>query len=201
MSFLPEALAILLLTHVIGDYALQTDSIYKLKTSGGLFGLAVHVGIHVLITGLLLQFGFVRNWFLLLLLFILHFLVDLIKLQINTRFQFAAYIADQLIHVVCIFLLFWLFPSTETLLPQNWILPFLLYSIIPFVTMTLWVWYSEKQRSLKPDDETVLYQGFFGSMKQVSQITAIPLIVGVALWFQFQGVSLVELVIERYNLF
>ena len=87
MSYIPEALAILLLTHVIGDYALQTDSIYKLKTSGGILGLALHVLIHVLITGLLLQLGFVRNWFLLLLLFVLHFTVDLIKLNVNTRFQ------------------------------------------------------------------------------------------------------------------
>ena len=201
MSFFPEALAILLLTHVIGDYALQTDSIYKLKTSGGLFGLAVHVAIHVLITGLLLQLGFVQNWFLLLLLFVLHFLVDLIKLNFNTRYQFLAYVADQVVHIVCILILFWLFPTTKTLLPQDWLIPFLIYSLIPFATMTIWVWYSEKQRKLRPDDETILYQGLLGSMKQVSQITAIPLIVGVALWFQFQGVPLLELVLDRYNLF
>ncbi len=200
MYYFPETLAILLLTHVIGDYALQTDSIYKLKTSGGILGLAIHVTIHVLITGLLLQLGFVQNWLLLLLLFILHFTVDLAKLQINTRFNFLAYLADQIIHVGCILILFWLFPQTKTLLPTDWILPFLAYSLIPFITMTIWVWYSEKQRALRPDDESILYEGFFGSMKQVSQITAIPLVVGVALWFQFQGKALLELVLDRYGL-
>lgn len=200
MIYFPEALAVLLLTHVIGDYALQTDSIYKLKISGGILGLAVHVAIHVLITGLLLQLGFVHNWFLLLLLFVLHFTVDLVKLQIQTHYQFVAYLLDQVVHIGCIIFLFWLFPQTKTLLPEDWLLPFLAYSLIPFITMTLWVWYSEKQRNMRPDDEDVLYQGFFGSMKQISQITAIPLVVGVALWFQFQGISLLELVLNRYGL-
>ncbi|MFK7800862.1 MAG: DUF3307 domain-containing protein [Anaerolineae bacterium] len=199
MALLPEALALLLLTHVIGDYALQTDSIYKLKTSGGFLGLAVHVAIHILITGMLLQLGFLRNWLLLLLLFLLHFTVDLAKLQVNTRFQFLAYLVDQLVHMGCIFLLFWLFPQTQTSLPEEWLVPFLAYSMVPFLTMTIWVWYSEKQRRLRPDDEEILLKGFFGNMKLFSQVSALPLIFGVIAWIRFEGVPLVELVVNSFS--
>lgn len=199
MALLPEALALLLLTHVIGDYALQTDSIYKLKTSGGFFGLAIHVAIHILITGMLLQLGFLRNWLLLLLLFFLHFTVDLAKLQVNTRFQFLAYLVDQIVHIGCILLLFWLFPQTETSVPDQWLIPFLAYSMVPFIAMTIWVWYSEKQRRLRPDDEAILLQGFFGSMKLFSQISALPLIFGVIAWIRFQGITLAELVVNSFG--
>ncbi|MFT5196751.1 MAG: hypothetical protein ACI85U_003788 [Candidatus Promineifilaceae bacterium] len=199
MVFLPEALAFLLLTHVIGDYALQTDSVYKLKISGGLLGLAVHVFIHILITGMLLQFGFLRNWLLLVLLFLLHFTVDLAKLQVNTRFHFLAYLIDQFMHIVCILFLFWLFPQSKTLIPNQWLPLFLAYSLIPFVSMTAWVWHSEQQSRLRPNDKLILQQGFLGRMKNVSQITAIPLLLGVIAWVRFEGIPLVILVIERFN--
>ncbi|MEM9776949.1 MAG: DUF3307 domain-containing protein [Chloroflexota bacterium] len=201
MVNLPEALALLLLTHVIGDYALQTDSIYKLKTTGGIIGLAIHVAIHIIITGMLLQLGFLRNWLLLLLLFLLHFTVDLAKLQMNTRFQFVAYLLDQVFHIFCILFLFWLFPQTETLVPSEYLFYLLMYSLVPFVTMTMWVWYSEKQRLLRPDDEAILTKGFFGRMKRVSQISALPLIIAVALWLQFDGITLLEMVITTIETF
>lgn len=196
-----EVLALLLLTHVIGDYALQTDSIYKLKTTGGFIGLAVHVAIHIVITGFLLQFGFLRNWLLLLLLFVLHFAVDLAKLQMNTRYQFAAYLLDQVFHVFCLLFLFWLFPQTETRVPNEYIFYLLLYSLVPFLTMTMWVWYSEKQRVLRPDDEAILTKGFLGGMKKVSQLSALPLLIAVALWLEFRGVSVFEMVMSTIEIF
>ncbi|MEM8858022.1 MAG: DUF3307 domain-containing protein [Chloroflexota bacterium] len=199
MVYLPEALALLLLTHVIGDYALQTDSIYKLKTTGGILGLAIHVAIHIVITGMLLQLGFVRNWLLLSMLFLLHFTVDLAKLHVNTRYQFVAYVIDQIFHLGCILLLFWLFPQTQTLVPNELLVPFLIYSLVPFLTMTIWVWYSEKQRVLRPDDEAILTRGFLGRMKWVSQVTALPLLIGAAAWIKFGGISLWEMVLTTFN--
>ena len=199
MALLPEALAFLLLTHVIGDYALQFDPVYKLKMSGTLWGLAIHVAIHIIVAEMLLLTGGIRNWLLLALLFSLHFTIDLLKLQLDTRFQFLAYIGDQILHLGCLLLLFWLFPQTETFIPNELLTPLLLYSLVPFLTMTIWVWYSERQRRLRPDDEAILQKGFFGSMKRFSQYSAMPLLLGVIAWIPVQGVPLLELVMNNLN--
>ncbi|MEZ4729572.1 MAG: DUF3307 domain-containing protein [Caldilineaceae bacterium] len=71
--------AALFLSHLVGDFPLQTNQIYRLKNESWV-GVALHAAIHVILAALLVKQPLVV-WPMLTTLGILHFLIDLIKLR------------------------------------------------------------------------------------------------------------------------
>ncbi|MCI0398497.1 MAG: DUF3307 domain-containing protein, partial [Chloroflexi bacterium] len=72
-----DTLATLLLAHLIADFPLQTNRIYALKIRSNA-GIALHVGIHLAVTILLLK-NALADWLLLLILAVSHFTLDWLK--------------------------------------------------------------------------------------------------------------------------
>ncbi|MEM7798852.1 MAG: DUF3307 domain-containing protein [Chloroflexota bacterium] len=176
-----ELIATLLIGHVLGDFALQTDRIYQLKIRGGV-GLFLHVILHVIVTGILLRTGYIENWFLLTILFIVHYIIDWTKLQVKTDRNLPGFVLDQLAHVGSLFLLVWLFPSTSIDIPREWLLPILIYGIIPCITMMIWVWSNDMAGTSR---DTMQTRTMRRTMKTVSQLTSLPLVIGLAVWVYY----------------
>lgn len=128
----------LLLAHLIGDFPLQTNKVFQLKSQGSL-GLALHVAIHLIVTALLIrhpwQYGGVFA-----ILGIAHFITDWVKLKYPGQNQTAGFVWDQLIHYITILLVGYWQPDLPTILP-NWVMvPALITAFIPAIMTFLWVW-------------------------------------------------------------
>lgn len=186
---LSELLITLLIGHVLGDFALQTDRVYQLKIRGGL-GLAIHVALHVLVTGILLQARYLNNWLLLLLLFVIHYAIDWTKLQFHSQRNLPGFILDQVAHVSSLIFLVWLFPQTSSDIPSEWLYPVLVYGLIPILTMMLWVWSNDMVGTRMDTRGT---QRMRSSMKTISQLSSLPLILGLCLWIYL---SLVPILLQ-----
>ncbi|WP_372756593.1 DUF3307 domain-containing protein [Mariniflexile sp.] len=100
----------LLLAHFIGDFFLQPKKWVKEKEQNKLKSnkLYLHVLIHVILTGILL-WDFTL-WGIILTIGITHFIIDAVKLIIqkkkNKRLLF---FIDQLVHIIIIFLCYYIF--------------------------------------------------------------------------------------------
>ncbi|WP_420643445.1 DUF3307 domain-containing protein [Candidatus Leptofilum sp.] len=134
----------LLLAHLLADFPLQTNLIFRLKVAGNM-GLALHVAIHVLMTGLLLQDP-AQHLDLLLILGVAHFLTDWIKVRFPGEPQWPGFILDQLAHLSAIVLLAIWWPDVTTVLPLWLLLPLILFVFLPAALMLLWVWANDAQQ-------------------------------------------------------
>lgn len=101
----------LLLAHAIADYPLQTTRVYQFKVRS-FAGIILHVLIFfftalalVILTGFSLNKGLLAFLFL---LFILHVAEDKLKICCLGKSNFFWYVMDQLIHIACIALLYFL---------------------------------------------------------------------------------------------
>ncbi|MFO8000388.1 MAG: DUF3307 domain-containing protein [Marinilabilia sp.] len=97
----------LLISHILGDFVLQPDKWVKEKQRNKHVSLYfyLHIGIHALVTWIVLQFSR-EAWPIILTLVISHFFIDLAKLHLegkmNARLLFGL---DQLAHLLIIGLL------------------------------------------------------------------------------------------------
>jgi hypothetical protein len=95
----------LFLAHLIGDYPLQSDWLVENKRN--LWGLSLHVGIHLAVTLLILGSASAEVWPKVLLLIFVHFLLDLAKSSLLSKWPKHVglqYVMDQVLHIVSIFL-------------------------------------------------------------------------------------------------
>jgi len=127
----------LLLAHLIADFPLQTDFVYRLKIKNSL-GIALHAAIHVVVTMLLLEGGW-RNWHLLLWLGLLHFLCDWAKVRYRGTNQAGMFLVDQSAHVLMLLGLAWCFAEIHPVLPTWLLFAVCLWAFIPALTMFRWV--------------------------------------------------------------
>ena len=101
-----EIIIKLLIVHFLGDFILQTDKFNKKKEKHKLrsYHLYIHCLIHGLITWLLLwQLDY---WYIGLLIFITHLLIDTGKLYLSTKKnQRWLFVIDQLLHILVILIL------------------------------------------------------------------------------------------------
>ena len=168
-----ELFATLVIAHMLGDFALQTDQIYKLKTQGGLLGLAVHVFIHLIAITLLIE----RTPELLIFLLnlgLVHYAVDWIKLQTKSDRNAIAFLLDQVAHFSHLVLLAWMFPEIQGIIPVPWVYGLAIYSILPGIAMCLWVWAFDQEGRVS---DSQLAAEWRISMKPISQAFGIPLVV------------------------
>lgn len=105
-------LLLLLLAHFLGDFVLQPNSWVKSKLEKGV--LSTGFLKHILTHGILLFLvGLVLNsfWIPLLIVFISHIIIDALKIlflkkQDDDQFRLHAFIIDQILHLLIIFLVY-----------------------------------------------------------------------------------------------
>lgn len=134
----------LLLAHLLADFPLQTNRIFRLKIAGNL-GLALHVLIHLLMASLLIQQP-AQHLDLLLVLGVAHFATDWVKLRFSKDPQWPGFVLDQLAHLSAIALLAWWQPGVTAVLPLWIMLPLIVLVLLPAVLMLLWVWANDAQQ-------------------------------------------------------
>lgn len=169
--------AALLLSHLVGDFPLQTNQVYRLKNKSWL-GIGLHAIIHVATAALLVREP-LRVWLLLALLGILHFLVDLIKLRIPTKHQSVGFVVDQIAHLLVLWLLAQVWDmNADARLPLTVMIPMILYGFFLAILVFLWVVANELSGSNWGDRRCV--QWARTHLLQVSQLAGIPLLFSLA---------------------
>ena len=91
-----ENIFILIISHFIGDYVLQSDFIAKTKCDN-IYHLLVHCFLYCI--PFLVVYGFGFN---IIVLFITHVVIDSLK----ARYKEINYVTDQILHFIIIFALF-----------------------------------------------------------------------------------------------
>ncbi len=124
-----NALATLLIGHLIADFPLQTNKIYAWKKAGWP-GLALHAFIHMGVTAALLihpwQYGGV-----LLTLGVLHMLTDWGKLHIKSRWETVGFLVDQAVHIGVLYFLSGLVRPGDVIFPPPVLFAILAYTTLP----------------------------------------------------------------------
>lgn len=135
--------AFLLLAHLIADFPLQTNRIFRLKLAGNR-GILLHVLIHLVVTALLMRQPW-QHWLLLGMLGVAHFATDWLKLRLQDPKgpQLVGFVFDQLAHVAVLGLLAAWRPEATAVLPTYLLLPAIYLAAIPAVMTMLWVWASD----------------------------------------------------------
>ena len=129
----------LFLAHLIGDYPLQSEWLIENKRS--IWGLSLHTAIHLAVTLFVLGSASVEAWPKVLVLVLIHFLVDLAKSFLVSRWPKHAalqYVADQFLHFLSIFFVArWIESDLQpSLMPANNIWP--IYAIGYLVVTYVW---------------------------------------------------------------
>jgi hypothetical protein len=134
--------ATLLLAHLLGDFPLQTNRIFRLKIQGPL-GLALHAGIHVLVTAVLIQ-QFWQYWPILISLGIIHYLIDWIKVKHTSKLQTPGFVLDQISHVTVLIIIALIAPDMVGVLPLWFLIPAIVLASIPAFLTLIYIWATDR---------------------------------------------------------
>ena len=123
-----------ILAHLIGDFVLQTDKIAALKASGPK-GVFIHVVIITLVQVIALSWFGLNGIIAAILCALLHFFIDYMKIYANryfSKFQFAYFIVDQMMHLGVIIGLTYAFAPNSSILSddQSYWIKFLISLIV-----------------------------------------------------------------------
>ena len=129
------ALAYLVLAHLVADFPLQTNWVYRLKVRSTA-GLALHAATHVVFTALIISDP-LNDWLMLALIGLVHFTIDRQKLHWRGS-ALGGFLLDQAIHITSLVLIATIFPVQSTI-PVEWLGPALAYATLPALLMALWV--------------------------------------------------------------
>jgi hypothetical protein len=132
-----EAFSNLLLAHLLSDFPLQTNRIFKMKMEGHK-GLLVHTAVHLVVTAVLIQ-QFWHYWPMFLFLGITHYLTDWVKVSIKTQRQTPGFLLDQLAHLIVLLLIAWWWPEITGVLPQWFVWFGILLTLILALLTGIWV--------------------------------------------------------------
>jgi hypothetical protein len=167
----------LLLGHLIADFPLQTNGVYRLKNRHW-SGILLHAAIHVVATGLLLQ-ETPKHWRMLVALGAMHFVTDWLKLRIPFKLQSVGFVLDQMAHILGLLLLAAWWPDVTGTLPTGLLYPALAYAFVPVVLMLFSVAAGDisRVRSTSPSWMT----NNAPILIVLSQAAGVPLVVGTVL--------------------
>jgi hypothetical protein len=130
-----DLLATLILAHLIADFPLQTDWIFRLK-SRHWAGVLLHAAIHAGVTALLLQ-NPPRHWPMLVTLGGIHFITDWLKLRVKFKLRSPGFILDQAAHGLALLLLATWPVQMAGILPPIYLYPAVAYATLPALLMLL----------------------------------------------------------------
>ena len=153
-----EIFVTLLLAHILTEYPLQTNALYQWK-SKNLIGVFIHAGIYGLLAVIFSGTAAFKNPILLgFIVFsvLAHVAIDQSKniyIQNTQKDGMAAYLADQLAHILTLLPAIWLFPANILIKQMElltdgvnlYVFQCLLIALV-FVTYTssIWKYYYEK---------------------------------------------------------
>lgn len=169
---LMNLIAALLLSHLIGDFPLQTNQIYRLKSRSWL-GILLHAVVHVVVTALLIRQP-LSVWPLLVWLGVLHFLVDLIKLRAPVKRQWLGFLLDQAAHLITLWLLAKIWSTAVALLPLSVMLPLIAYGLFLATLVFLWILANELSTSQLGHQPVIQWARVH--LLRLSQYAGIPLL-------------------------
>ena len=144
--------AALYLSHLIADFPLQTNRIYRLKTESNQ-GILLHVAIHLLVASILIE-NSLRNWPVLLVLGIAHFLIDWTKLRYPGYRQTPSFLLDQFAHLLTVLVLAVWRPDLTAVLPLSVMWWGILLIMLPATLVFLWVWATDLRIDW-PENQTI----------------------------------------------
>lgn len=160
----------LLLAHLIADFPLQTDWIFRIKVKHG-WGILLHAAIHSLVTAALIQ-NPLKFWPVLAVLWLAHAAVDWLKLYIQHATLTPGFLLDQLAHILTLVVIAYFAPQLMGALAAQFLAPLLIYALIPALLMLLSVVMLDLNHAHSSAQRVVQY-------KKLSQITGYPLILAV----------------------
>ena len=128
-----DLLATLILAHLIADFPLQTNAVFRLKNRHWV-GVLLHAAIHVMVTGLLLQ-NPLGHWPMLVSLGGIHFITDWLKLRMKFKRRSLGFVLDQAAHGLALYLLATWPVETTGILPAVYLHPAVAYALIPALLM------------------------------------------------------------------
>ena len=177
-----ELTAALLLSHLVGDFPLQTNQIYRLKSQSWV-GIALHVAIHVAVTALLIKHP-LTVWPMLLLLGILHFFIDLLKLRMPLKRQSFGFLLDQAAHLlVLIFLARAWSSATASVLPLYTLMPMIIYGL--FLAALVFLWVAANELAASGFNHQPYIRWARVHLLQLSQYAGLPLLFSLAVhWYR-----------------
>jgi hypothetical protein len=167
----------LLLAHLIADFPLQADWVYRLKVCS-LAGIAIHAGMHVLVTALILSDS-LAYWPVLILVGLAHFVVDWLKPRWRGS-SLANFLLDQMIHLATLITIAVLFPAQPGL-PAALLYPALVYAMIPAALMGLWVLSCDRRSTSR----RLRWMHYY--LLRVSKAVGVPLVATLSLWLVIRG--------------
>lgn len=136
----------LLLAHLLADFPLQTNTVFRLKMQGHK-GLLLHVGIHLLVTAVLIEQAW-RQWPALLLLGGIHYLIDWAKIRYFSYGRLLpGFVGDQLAHLATLLLIVALFPQMVPLFPASFLMVATAVAIIPALLTLGYIWATDQCRT------------------------------------------------------
>lgn len=175
-------IAALLLSHLVADFPLQTNQIYRLKNESWL-GIVLHAAIHVLVAAVLIKQP-LAVWPMLVWLGVLHFFVDLVKLRAPIRSPSVGFLLDQGAHLVVLWFLARAWSTvTASVLPLSVLIPMILYGLFLATLVFSWVLANELARGAWGRRRYV--QWARNHLLQLSQYAGLPLLFSLAVhWYQ-----------------
>ncbi len=166
----------LIVGHLLADFPLQTDFIYKLKIRGW-YGIIPHALVHIGVLALVLAQPD-HYWPLLFTVFSAHFFIDWVKLRLRVPVESFGFLADQLFHVASLLVITMLFPHVQVILPVGVLSVVLGYALIPALLMLA----SIASRDARALTATGPYEmGWSHRFLELSHVLGWPLVVAVLL--------------------
>lgn len=175
--------AALLLGHLIADFPLQTNWIYRFKTQSWL-GVLLHTCIHLLVTATLI-YPFQRALPLLGILGILHFMTDYTKVRVQGKRQSPGFLADQIAHLVVIFALAHQWHTRlGSVLSTPLLFSLLIYAALLGILVFCWVLACDLTKSRWGHYRPVQWAS--ANLLSLTQYAGLPLVLTVVLHFYRQ---------------
>lgn len=117
----------LVVGHLIADFPLQTDTVYRLRQRGW-WGIALHAGIHAVVAVALVH-GLIRRWWLLLGLGLVHAAIDSLKPRLRFSKPGVTFLVDQGLHLASVGAVAWFARDLQSTLSGP-----LLYAVLAVAT-------------------------------------------------------------------
>lgn len=138
---------ILLLSHLLGDFPLQTNRIVHMKLTGHK-GLLLHVAIHLFVSAVLIQHVWQYGG-LLLFLGVTHYLIDWTKIRLQPADspQLKGFVIDQIIHLLTLGLIAQWVSELHSILPVPFLTLAITITAVPAILMAVWVWANDMRQA------------------------------------------------------